>query len=98
MHGARWTRTEDELIRLAYGKAPTERIAIVLQRSTIAVIARAKHLHATAEHRKWTHEDDERLVALYGVVPTDKITETLGRSSSSIKTRAKVLRSMGANI
>ena len=97
MYGDKWTETEDELMRRAYGYAPTRRIAETLARTESAVRSRAVALGISKRRRWWSREDEARLVESYRGTREDvrALAAELGRTEEAVKSRIKVLRRRG---
>ena len=91
-----WTEVQDQVILRAFGKAPVERIAMVLGRRVTAVNFRARRLGATARRSRWTVEDVSRLADMRSRgVPIERAAEELGRTADSCRSKVMSQRRAG---
>ena len=97
MRCRRWTETEDRLIRLSYGRAPTRRIAEALGRSMCAVQNRASLLGAAGRcFPPWTEADIDALARGRAEgVPVRVTAAEIGRTRDACNLMIRNLRKRG---
>jgi hypothetical protein len=93
----RWTKEEDDLLRLLYKTSSDKALRAALPRRTKkGITMRANRLNLRRNHnanrwRRWIREDDETLVQYYeDGMAIPEISEKLCRSESSIRARIKM--------
>lgn len=90
-----WTRTEDELLRRAYGKVPVKRISAATGRTVPAVYKRAQALglNDSGAYRIDGYTDAQLrvLIAGYPTRDLDELAEELGKTCASVRTKARRL-------
>lgn len=97
MRCRRWTETEDRLIRLSYGRAPTRRIAKALGRSMCAVQNRASLIGAAGRcFPPWTEADIDALARGRAEgVPVRVTAKEIGRTRDACNLMIRNLRKQG---
>lgn len=97
MRHRRWTETEDELMRRAYGVAPTWRIAKALGRSMHAVQNRASLIGAAGRcFPPWTEADIDALARGRAEGVPVRVTATeIGRTRDACNLMIRNLRKQG---
>ena len=97
MRCRRWTETEDRLIRLSYGRAPTRRIAKALGRSMCAVKNRASLIGAAGRcFPPWTEADIDALARGRAEgVPVRVTAAEIGRTRDACSLMIRNLRKQG---
>lgn len=97
MRCRRWTETEDRLIRLSYGRAPTRRIAKALGRSMCAVQNRASLIGAAGRcFPPWTEADIDALARGRAEgVPVRVTAAEIGRTRDACNLMIRNLRKRG---
>lgn len=97
MRCRRWTETEDRLIRLSYGRAPTRRIAKALGRSMCAVQNRASLIGAAGRSfPPWTEADIDALARGRAEgVPVRVTAAEIGRTRDACCLMIRNLRKQG---
>lgn len=97
MRCRRWTETEDRLIRLSYGRAPTRRIAKALGRSMCAVQNRASLIGAAGRSfPPWSEADIDALARGRAEGVPVRVTATeIGRTRDACNLMIRNLRKQG---
>lgn len=97
MRCRRWTETEDRLIRLSYGRAPTRRIAKALGRSMCAVQNRASLIGAAGRcFPPWTEADIDALARGRAEgIPVRVTAAEIGRTRDACCLMIRNLRKQG---
>lgn len=97
MRHRRWTETEDRLIRISYGRAPTRRIAKALGRSMCAVQNRASLIWvAGRSFPPWTEVDIDALARGRAEgVPVRVTAAEIGRTRNACNLKISNLRKQG---
>ena len=97
MRCRRWTETEDRLIRLSYGRAPTRRIAKALGRSMCAVQNRASLIGAAGRcFPPWTETDIDALARGRAEgIPVRVTAAEIGRTRDACCLMIRNLRKQG---
>lgn len=95
MSGKKWSATEEELLRRAYGSAPVGRIARVLGRTSFSVYKRASELGLRRRSNAWTEREDSLLMERYGYMSARELGELIGRTAEAVRTRMTYLRRRG---
>lgn len=94
-HGDPWTEVQEQVLREAYGKVPTERIAKALGRTVMAVEVRAKAIGVFDGRRLWTDEEVARLAELRLEMPMRQVAEALGRTRYACQRKVLDMRKAG---
>lgn len=90
-----WTEVHDDVLREAYGKAPVERIAMVLGRTVSATVVHVRELGLTKGCRVWTDEEIDRLAELRAHMTMKKASELMGRSEWACQRKVLDMRALG---
>ena len=98
VYNRRWTKSEIEYLKSAYGREQTSKIAQELNRTEGAIYSQAHELRlpsakrkVTLRSRRWTDAELKYLKETYGRKPLSEIARELDRTGEAIRKRAQQL-------